>query len=192
MLRPPRDVRTQRLVDGVLLRYAYLWVGSLETGFCFLSYFTVFAARGVPASALWMSFQTSWSADSADLAVNGRVFGGPEQARILGEAVAAYYLTLVACQAWHVFACKTRIVSLWAHGALRNSSTVTGVILALFISVLFIYVSALQGLFGTAYLAGYWWLTSLPFGAIILCGSEASKAQVRKHPDGCWARRMQW
>jgi sodium/potassium-transporting ATPase subunit alpha len=116
MRRPPRDIKKDRLVDGRLLRYSYLIVGLLETGWCLLSFFTVFAAAGVPGSALWNSFRTAWSADAAPLTTGGRTFTGAEQQTIYYEAVAAYYLTLIACQAWHVFTCKTRYVSLYEHG----------------------------------------------------------------------------
>lgn len=60
----------------------------------------------------------------------------------------------------------------------------------MFIAVLFIYVGALQGLFGTSYLAGYWWLMSLVFAVIVLPASELSKKHVRAHPDGWWALHM--
>lgn len=159
MLQPPRNMAKDRLVDGRVLRYSYGIVGLLITAFCLLSYFTVFASYGVSGADLWDSFRTSWSMEAPRaplLLGNGQTLSGDAQLRIYQEAVSAYYFTLVACQAWHVFTCKTRFVALWEHGPMRNPTTVVGVMAALFLAILFIYISAWHDLFGTNYMGGYW------------------------------------
>ena len=118
MLRPPRDMKRDRLVDGRIIRYSYMIVGIFITAFCLLSYFTVFSYWGISGPQLWLSFQNQWNGDSPPLtaATKDRTYTGNEQVHIWYEAIAAYYFTLIACQGWHVFTCKTRFVSLWEHG----------------------------------------------------------------------------
>lgn len=180
MARPPRNMKTDRLVDGRLLRYSYGLVGVAITLFGLLSYFTVFASHGVSGADLWNSFREQWQDSSPPLTVSsGATLDGSTQKGIYEEATAAYYFTLsafpflfsvaptcapactprprtphahardctsphthslaVACQGWHVFTCKTRVVSLWAHGPMRNPITLLGVGVAIFVAILFIY-----------------------------------------------------
>jgi magnesium-transporting ATPase (P-type) len=63
MRRPPRDLQTDRLISGALLRHAYLVVGVAEAAACMLSFFAVFWWRGVPLSSVFGSVPTYWSAE---------------------------------------------------------------------------------------------------------------------------------
>ncbi|GFH14691.1 cation_ATPase_N domain-containing protein, partial [Haematococcus lacustris] len=47
MLRPPRDVATERLIDGRLLRYSYLIAGVLQSAVCMIAFFSVFWWYGI-------------------------------------------------------------------------------------------------------------------------------------------------
>jgi hypothetical protein len=53
-------------------------------------------------------------------------------------------------------------------------------------------VDALQNLFQTYYLPGYWFLPHFLFLAIMLTYTEMSKREVRRNPEGWWARNVQW
>ena len=52
--------------------------------------------------------------------------------------------TLIANQAFHVSACRTRFVSLFVHGIFSNPVTLIGVALALFVATFFVYVPSVQ------------------------------------------------
>jgi len=150
MLRPPRNMKLERLVDGRLLRYSYAIVGLAITAFCLLSYFTVFASYGVSGAVLWDSFRGQWQDSSPPLTLsNGQTLDGSTQKGIYQEAISAYYFTLVACQGWHVFTCKTRFIALREHGPMRNPTTLVGVMVAVFVAILFIYITTLHSLFQT-------------------------------------------
>lgn len=49
-----------------------------------------------------------------------------------------------------------------------------------------------QGIFGTASLAGIGWLPQLGTALWLLPFSEWSKSLVRRDPDGWWARHVAW
>lgn len=180
------------MVDGRLIRYSYLIAGLLETGVCLITYFGVFLSHGINGSVLWNSTQTYWMDNSPDLVVNGRVYPASEQVTILREAHSGYYLTLIICQIWNLFACKTRFISLFKHGPLQNHISAYGIFVAIFVALFFIYVNDVQDLFETANLSGYWFLPQFLFGAMILAYSEYSKKLTRENPNGWWARHMQW
>jgi len=80
------------------------------------AYFVVYQLHGVPISQLAWSAETYWQAGSPDLIVPGRApLNDLEQIAVYRESVGAWYATLIACQFWNVFACKTRFVSLREH-----------------------------------------------------------------------------
>lgn len=55
-----------------------------------------------------------------------REFDPEEQYAIAREASSAWFLTLVLCQFWHVWNCRTRVDSLFTRGVLSNVVTVRG------------------------------------------------------------------
>ena len=46
-----------------------------------------------------------------------------QQVNIYYESVAAWYAALVACQFFNVWACKTRVISIFEHGVFDNFVT---------------------------------------------------------------------
>jgi magnesium-transporting ATPase (P-type) len=61
------------------------------------------------------------------------------------QANAAWYITLIMCQFWHIWTCKTRRVSIFKHrGVLENKVTWYGVVAALAIMIVCVYVPFLQ------------------------------------------------
>lgn len=153
MRQPPRNMKTDRLVDWKVIRYSYLIAGVVTTGVCLLAYFIVFLMNGINGSDLWQAttngFFTNMTEDTGPTFTNGsgRTYTWDQQRSILYEAHAAYFWNLVACQAINVFLCKTRFVSLFKHGPLRNHITAYGVFAALFIALAFIYIDAVQNVF---------------------------------------------
>jgi magnesium-transporting ATPase (P-type) len=91
-----------------------------------------------------------------------------------------------------VWLTKTRSVSIFEHGPLKNALTAYGVLAEVGIMVFFVYTPFLQSLFQTASLPAYWWATS--FVTLLILGpyTEYSKKWTRENPEGWWARNMQW
>ena len=206
MSRPPRDTKVDRLVSGAVLRYAYLIAGVAEALFCMLAFFTIFWWHGVPISSIYNTGTTNWSSASApplDVppgcagAAGGdpggcRSLSGAEQVAVYYEAQAAWYATLICCQAWHIFMCKTRTVPLRRHGVFRNLVTVYGLLVSVAVMLLVIYVPGLQPIFTTAALGGIGWVPQLGFALLMFPYTEFSKRVARADPHGWWARNVQW
>lgn len=204
MDRPPRDPQRDRLINGALLRYAYLIVGVMQALVCMLAFFTIFWWNGVPLSAVYNTGSTNWMyPDSGvDLTFCGAPRGGGaevcrtlssrEQAEIYWAAQSAWYVTLISSQWFHIWVCKTRVASLLTHGVLRNPVTLYGTAVSVGVMLIITYVPFLQGIFGTWHLPGIGWVPMLGTALWLIPYSEYSKRLTRRNPDGWWARHMAW
>jgi magnesium-transporting ATPase (P-type) len=192
MRRPPRNLKTERLIDRPLVLYSYLIIGVLETLACLLAFFTVFIYYGVPRS--YVAYHRElWTTDSPSITLDdGTVLTGEDQSIIYRRAVAAYFLTLVLCQAVHIFLCKTRLVSITQHPIFRNRWTIYGVAFSLLVAVLAIYVPEVNKLFGAYYLPGIWWTPFLSFAVVAIAYTEWYKWRARVNPTGRVARWLAW
>lgn len=111
------------------------------------------------------------------------------------QANAAWYITLIMCQFWHIWFCKTRRVSIFKHpGVYENRVTFYGVFVALAIMILCTYVPWLQkNVFFTANPPGVQaWVPHLFFLAFCLIYTEATKALARKSPNSWFVRNFMW
>jgi magnesium-transporting ATPase (P-type) len=158
MARPPRDIKACRLLDLPLCVYSYLVVGVAESLVCTLAFFTVFSWYGVPVEFVGFHRELWQSTSPTLVADNGRTFTADQQVTIYRTGVAAYFLTLVLCQAVHVFLAKTRVSSVFTHPIFANRTTLVGVGAALCIASFVIYVPAVNYFFGMTYLNGIWWV----------------------------------
>jgi magnesium-transporting ATPase (P-type) len=115
-----------------------------------------------------------------------------QQLEIYYAAQAAWYISLVCSQFWHIWVCKTRSESIFKHGIFRNMVTVYGVLISCTVMVIIVYVPFLQGIFSTAFLPGVGWLPMIGTLLWLLPFSEYTKRQVRHNPDGWWAKYIAW
>lgn len=59
MFRPPRQPKTERLTNWLLVCHAYLQIGILEVGAGFLVYFTIMSENGFLAKRLF-GLRSGW------------------------------------------------------------------------------------------------------------------------------------
>lgn len=138
---------------------------------------------------------------------------------IYRQAQAAWYLTLIMCQFWHIWVCKTRLVSVFQHGFFHNKITLFGVMIALCVMCMVcsipssrhasmallrtltprlglvpqvVYIPALNNLFYTNAVIGVAWLFNLGFGVFIFAYTEVVKYYARRDPEGFVARHVAW
>ncbi len=192
MKRKPRDVKRDHLVNLQLLLYSYLQAGLVITGLSFLTYFLIFMKYGIPASALPFSSDTHWiNSGAQNFTVGDLTFTAEDQANILAEVQSGYWITLVMCQFWHVWMCKTRVISLFKHN-MRNWTMNMGVIIEVCLLVIVVYVPFLHFPFGSANVDGYYWLVNLGMVVIIWPWAEIRKAITRKYPQSKFSRAFAW
>jgi len=183
MLRPPRDIYNDRLVDWKLLLQSYGLIGILETICSFAMSFWYLQRKGLPFSQLWFSFgniPTPPGQTEADVSYH------------LTVASSIYFVTLVVMQWFSVMAIRTRHLSIFSHPPILNRKTQNWL---LFPAILFSLVVALVftlspgiGYLGCDKVPVEHWFIPMTFGIGLLSLDELRKMLVRKYPNGFFAK----
>jgi sodium/potassium-transporting ATPase subunit alpha len=127
-------------------------------------------------------------------ATDGSALDAHAQWELFCESQAAWYLTLILCQFWHIWNCRTRVASCFTHGLFSNVVTLYGGVTEIAIACAVIYVPVLQrsNAFQTRDLHGEFWLPQLAFALYIFAYNEGVKWCVRHRPAGWVATRLSW
>ncbi|KAJ6263432.1 hypothetical protein Dda_1995 [Drechslerella dactyloides] len=182
LLRPPRNLKTDKLVDWKLLLQAYGLIGIVETFTSFAMAFWYLQRKGVPFSALWFGFGDP---------VPGQ---DPEYvAAKLAQASSIYFVNLVIMQFFTLMAIRTRRLSIFQHPPLFNKKTQNiylfpAIVFALLVVFFFNYTPPLRKVLGTGDVPIEHWFLPVAFGMFILLVDEARKFAVRRNPNGFLAR----
>lgn len=193
MNRLPRNTVTDRLMSFRLLSYSYLQAGFINTFFCFVAYFWVFSDNGLGINELPLLSPTYFNVETTQAYVSesGRKYSIEEQLLILNTAATAYYVTCVMGQFFNIWMCKTRQQSFVTH-ILRNSMTIYGVLIEIFILIIIVYVPYFQSVFSTVTLEEKYWSVCLCSGATLIIFNESRKYWTRKYPNGLIAQYFLW
>lgn len=207
MTRPPRNAKTDRLVTWQVMLYCLLQAGVIETGACLLGFFLVFRYYGIPASMLFDAKYFIGKSDSDDMPVfdncNGVPSNGPlpvgsvcfdvdAQNLVLREAQTCYYAILTFAQVFHIWLCKTRFLSIFTHGLMRNEFTLWGVTIEICLIILVIFPPSSNDIFGSRPFPPRFWALIVIAPAALFLWQEGRKWWVRRHPNGFIAKRVNW
>ena len=215
MRRPPRNVLTDRLVSGPSLFYSYIVGGAASALVCMGCYFLVYTRAGIPIHQVAFSIDkgyfaappfkptgtpgvyTAANGNVVPILVaegNGRTFDAFQQWELYSASSSAWYLTIILNQAWHIWNCRTRTVSIFTHGLFSNVVTVYGFFIEIAIAAAVIYVPAFQTVdaFQTADLSGVFWTPHFIYAGYIFAYNEAVKYFVRTRPQSWVARYLGW
>lgn len=182
MLRGPRDVKKDRLVNWQLFLHAYGVIGVTDTLASFAVSFWHLQRNGIPFSQLWLSYGRLPSSIDPDY-----------YQQKLNEASSIYFINLVVMQWFNLMATRTRRLSIVQHPPILRRSTQNlylfpAILFALGMAALWIFVPALQKVIGTAAVPVEYWFFPFAFGSYIILIDEARRFCVRKWPDGILAK----
>lgn len=180
MNRPPRNAETDHLVTLRTVTYWYLLAGAWETLVCYLNYFLVFNYYGIDPHNLPFT-DTYWNEEggNSDFTVgNGRTYDNDDQVNILAQAQTAYWVTLTGCQVFHIWMCKTRVLSVFKHGIFDNINMNIAVILEIAIIIIIAFIPA-HSFFGNGVFPGIFWLIILVGWAGLFLLNEPRKYLIR-------------
>ncbi|KAH9905655.1 Na,H/K antiporter P-type ATPase [Xylariomycetidae sp. FL2044] len=182
LLRKPRNVKKDRLVDWQLVLHAYGVIGVIETVASFAMSYWYLERNGIPFSALWFSFGKlpDW------------IDNDYYQSK-LATASSIYFVNLVVMQWFNLFSVRTRRWSVFQHPPAFNKQTQNlylfpAIIFALCMAILWLYIPQLQPILGTAPSPVEHWFLPFAFGLFILFFDEARKYLVRKYPKSIVAK----
>lgn len=182
LLRPPRNVKKDRLVNWQLVLQSYGVMGIIQTFASFAMSFWYLERNGIRFSQLWFAF--------------GKVPVGVDEDYYLNkvnEASSIYFVNLVVMQWFNLMTTRTRRLSIVQHPPLFNKHTQNwylfpAIIFALAMAIMWLYIPSLQPVLGTTPVPVEHWFLPFSFGIFIILLDEARKFCVRKWPKGIIAR----
>lgn len=181
LLRPPRVVGVDRLVDWKLIVQSYGFVGIVETAASFAMSYWYLERSGIPFSSLWFGFGDPAGVDK-DYYMNK-----------LNVASSIYFITLVVMQWFNLMSVRTRRLSIFQHPPLFNRRTrnvwlFPAILFSLVMAFFWLYIPRLQEVLSTAEVPVEYWFLPMTFGLGILLMDEGRKFFLRKWPTGLMAR----
>ncbi len=150
MLRPPRK-KTQSMVDGRLLRRAFLWLGPIEAILCFIAFFFIYSWIDLPA------FQS----------LHTMIFSKLSHEDQNALATTVYYAGVVMAQIGNAFACRTERNRGRTLGWLSNPALLRGIVIDLAILLALVYIPPLANLFGQVAIPPELWIGLVCFPIIV-------------------------
>ncbi|KAI6086775.1 Na,H/K antiporter P-type ATPase [Hypoxylon rubiginosum] len=182
LLRRPRNVKKDRLVNWQLVIHAYGVLGVIETVASFAMAYWYLEKNGIPFRVLWFSFGEIPDWIDPDY-----------YAAKLNEASSIYFVNLVVMQWFNLLGVRTRRWSIFQHPPAFNKQTqnlylLPAVIFAVCMAILWLYIPQLQPVLGTSPVPVEHWFLPFAFGMFILLFDEGRKFLVRRYPNGAVAK----
>lgn len=197
MLRKPRDLKKDKLVDWRLLLQSYGLVGMIETTTSFAMSYWYLQRKGIPFTSLWFSFgiYETPSGHSEDYITFH-----------FSVASAIYFVNLVIMQWFNLMGLRTRRTSIFTqppirftralHGDVVSSWHLAGnwylfpaILVALVVVFIFCYIPGLQDVAVSNPIPAEYWGLGFAWGVSLLSIEELRKMLVRRSKaGGFWAR----
>ncbi|PSR80352.1 hypothetical protein BD289DRAFT_490855 [Coniella lustricola] len=185
LLRPPRDLKTTKLVNWQLVFHSYAFIGTIEAVLSFSMAYWYLERSGIPFRDLWFGFGTLPEGVDQDY-----------YTQRLNEASSIYFVNLVVMQWFTLMSVRTRHLSIFQHPPAFNKQTQNlllfpAILLSLGFAVIWLYPSSLQIVLNTSGVPIEHYFIPAALGLGILCLDEGRKAAVRRWPGGLLAK-MAW
>ncbi|KAK6611113.1 Na+/H+/K+ antiporter P-type ATPase [Botrytis cinerea] len=185
LLRKPRDVKKDKLVDWRLLFHAYIFLGVQEAIASFAVAYWYCQRRGVTFSILWLGYG-KYPPHLSDAYVQ----------QVLAVASSIYFVNLVIMQWFNLMATRTRRLSIFQQPPAFNKATQNlwlfpAILFALVVIFIFLYIPGLASAINSSPIPVEYFFLPLAFGMWILFTDEMRKFCVRKWPEG-WLARIAW
>jgi sodium/potassium-transporting ATPase subunit alpha len=182
MLRRPRNPKEDALVTVKLLSYTYLQIGIIQALAGFFCYFVVFSDSGfLPANL----FGLRDDFEDKDLNALKDDYGNEwtYESRLVVQQCAqtSYFTSIVIVQWADLIICKTRILSLFQQGMLKNPTMIQGLFFESCLAVFISYCPGIHVGLKTRPLSGTWWLPAVTFSFLIWIYDEIRKYLMREY-----------
>ncbi|EGE05367.1 H/K ATPase alpha subunit [Trichophyton equinum CBS 127.97] len=185
LLRPPRNQKTDRLVNGRFILHAYGFIGVYECLLSFVMAFWYMSRRGIPFSAMLLKF--------------GKMdpqYDPEYVTEISNKASSIYFVNLVILQFFNLLATRTRRLSIFQQPPIFNKETQNPLLFAamlfsLMIIFIFCYIPGIQNTVATTTVPVEHFFLPIAFGIGLLLLDETRKYFVRNYPEGLLAK-LSW
>lgn len=192
MTRPPRSLANDRLVSRNLLIYSYLIIGLAECAAGLWAYIWVLSNFNLRIQDLVDERNDFGKSAKKPFCIHHdgqRIcYDRDQQIHILGQASAAFYITLVISQLFHMINVKSTHVSIFKHDW-SNMKSLYGALLTLGLLAFFVYTPHVQTIMSTANVYKEGWVPPLACGLFIFLFTEWRRWYIRTHsPTSCLSK----
>lgn len=182
LMRPPRVIGVDHLVDWKLIVQSYGFIGIIQTFSSYAMSFWYLQRNGIPFNSLWFGFGAEPAGISSD-----------EYAAKLNTASSIYFVNLVVMQWFNLMSVRTRRLSIFQHPPVLNRKTQNywlfpAILFALVMAIFWLYIPKLQQVLDTTTVPVEYWFLPMAYGLGILLLDEGRKFCVRKWPTGVMGR----
>ncbi|CAD5227107.1 unnamed protein product [Bursaphelenchus xylophilus] len=188
---PPRSPK-QKMVSYSLMVYSYFCIGVIITLGCFVAYLTVYYHHGIPPDTLPFSRTDFWHGEAENLTspLTGVVLYAEHQMEVLGQASAAYQMTLVIAQVFHIFTCTTKRTSVFQR--MPSSALISTVFIEIAILFVLFYFQFTRELLGVSVPPLFSWIYGPAVGVVIVVFTEIRKYFIRNASKNEWYRKLEF
>ncbi|KAK9768328.1 hypothetical protein K7432_001126 [Basidiobolus ranarum] len=179
------------LVDAGVLSWAYAEAGMIEFLAAITAYFVVlYREFGIsPSEARHMQNGNMYFLnDSPSYTLpSGRVLTNNDQKEALAQAQSIFYLSIMICQCFNLFACKCLIRLPFGKYMFRNTKTFYGMGAGAILAMMIVYIPPFNIAFGTSHrLSPLYWLIPIAFGVFLIFYSTVRRIIIRKRKPINW------
>ncbi|ULT85996.1 hypothetical protein L5515_005819 [Caenorhabditis briggsae] len=191
MLQPPRKKETHLVTKG-LITYTYLFMSIFISVGGVVAYLLSYYLNGIRPWELAFSANDHFKVGASNFTTgSGIVLDAEQQVHMAAQAAAAFHIAVVVGQAWHLWMCLTRRVSIFVHG-MANIVAILAVIIDLLLICLFTFVPGVQYVFGSAPPPWECWLVPVIVGIWIWVFNEFRKFGIRNYPKNPLVQMVKW
>lgn len=179
LLKKPRSVTGERLVDMKLFLHSYFTIGTFYSFTSMLMCFLYFQHKGIPFKALTLSYGNTSQFDNL--------------AEVSNSASSVYFVNLVIMQFFNLMAVRTRYLSIFQHPPIWNKETKNylsflAIAFALAVTFFFNYIPWFNKILNTGHVPVQYYFIAVAFGCAVLLYDELRKYLVRKYPTSILAK----
>ena len=187
MKRKPVVRNSSHLVDWRLLFHAYALIGMIESFSAFLCWFWYFSEQGLPASALFLAF------DSYSDGYHGFSQDQLDDMMYTGQSI--FFVSLVITQFANLLSSRTRYVSFFQQNPFtrraRNLWLFAAMLVSSLIAILITQVGFFNDVFHTRPVPVRYVMPALGFGGFLFLFDEVRKGWIQRYPQSI-AAQMAW
>lgn len=189
MKRPPRNPRTDRLVNFKLLGVAYGQVGVLQAMAGFFTYFVIMNESGWHPSDL-VDIRQKWENSTLTMTDSfGYPWNHSSRKRLEYMCQTAFFVTIVIMQWGDLVIAKTRKLSIFQQG-MTNHVLNFGLCFETVLTVIAVYLPGMET-FHLLPIRAHHWLLGLPFSLFQVIYDECRKLVIRSNAGG-WMERISY
>ncbi|KAJ8384478.1 hypothetical protein AAFF_G00204990 [Aldrovandia affinis] len=187
----PRNPRRDRLVNEALAVYSYFQIGAIQSFAGFTDYLTAMAQEGW-FPLICVGLRSQWEDTHLQDLQDSYGQEWTYSQRLYQEytCYTVFFVSIEICQISDVLIRKTRRLSVFQQGLLRNKVLVSAIVFQLLLGNLLCYCPGMPNIFNFMPIRVQWWFVPVPYGILIFVYDEIRKLGVRRYPGSWWDKEL--